>query len=201
MAHPPPPVLSDSEREQLLKLARAAVEAAVCDAPLPDPRSMALPARLQAPGACFVTLTVCEGGLLRGCTGVLAARRSLAEEVVRTAAQTALQDPRFFPVQPEELDHICIEISVLTPSQELKIPSPEGLPDLIRPGIDGVTLMRGDLRATFLPQVWERLPDPVDFLDHLCMKMGLAPDAWRQPGWQVEVYQVESFEENKPAEG
>lgn len=119
---------------------------------------------------------------------------------MRTAAQTALQDPRFFPVQPAELEYINIEISVLSPPQPLEISAPNELPTLIRPSIDGVTLSRGDRRATFLPQVWERLPDPVDFLDHLCMKMGLQPGAWRQPGWKVEVYQVESFEENKPAE-
>ncbi|MBN1310446.1 MAG: AmmeMemoRadiSam system protein A [Anaerolineae bacterium] len=185
--------LSSDERRLLLKLAREAIEAAAAGK-IPPPIELAnLPAGLREPAACFVTLHI--GDELRGCTGTLIARAPLAEEVIHTAAQTALSDPRFAPVTPAEAPSLDIEISVLTPPQKLNVPAPDALPKLIRPGIDGVTLSRGLHRATFLPQVWDKIPDPITFLDMLSQKMGLSPKAWLMPGMQVEVYQVEEFSE------
>ncbi len=193
--------LSLEERDILLKLAREAVTATAENKPLPVPDLEHLPPALREPAACFVTLHRQDTGDLRGCTGVLVAQSPLAIEVVRTAAQTARRDPRFPPVAPNEVDDLEIEISILTPPQPLEVPNPEDLPRLIRPGIDGVTLYRPPFRATFLPQVWQTIPDPVEFLDMLSLKMGLTRGAWRLPGMRVEVYQVEEFSDKKPVEG
>jgi AmmeMemoRadiSam system protein A len=191
--------LSPEERHTLLSLARAAVLAAARGDPLPSVDLRSLPPSLCETRACFVTLH--KYGQLRGCTGTLVAQAPLAKEVVHTAAQTALSDPRFRPVTPAEVDELEIEISILTPSTPLELKSPLDLPRKIRPGVDGVTLYRGFHRATFLPQVWERIPDPEQFLAMLCQKMGLPPQEWRQPGIRAEVYQSETFSESDtPAE-
>jgi AmmeMemoRadiSam system protein A len=191
--------LTGDEQQVLLRLARQAIEAAACgDRPL-EVDLASLPPSLREAKACFVTLH--KQGALRGCTGVLVARSPLAREVIHTAAQTALSDPRFVPVTSEEVPELEIEISVLTPPQHLDVPSPEALPRLIRPGVDGVTLIKGPYRATFLPQVWDRVPDPVTFLDMLCEKMGLPPRSWLVTPMEVEVYQVEEFSEHQAATG
>ena len=187
---------TDEERAVLLQLARQAITAAAAGRPLPKPDLSRLPASLTSPGACFVTLQ--RGRDLRGCTGTLLARAPLAEEVVQTAAQTALYDPRFAPVRPEEVGKLTIEISILTAPTPLDVKDPAQLPQMIRPGIDGVTLHRGRFRATFLPQVWEKIPDPIRFLDMLTQKMGLPSRAWTQKGMEAETYQVEEFAEDEP---
>ncbi len=187
------PTLSPKEKEILLRLAREALEAAACGRPLPPLDLSGLPERLRRPGASFVTLT--EKGVLRGCIGTLEARMPLAEDVRQHAAAAALYDYRFFPVQPEELQHIRVEVSVLSEPRPLDYERPEDLPGLLRPGIDGVILARGDRRATFLPQVWEKVPQPERFLSQLCEKAGLPPEAWRRGRVQVYTYQVEHFQE------
>jgi AmmeMemoRadiSam system protein A len=106
-----------------------------------------------------------------------------------------LQDYRFPNVRSEELSKIDIEVSRLTHPVLLEYTTPEDLLSKLRPGIDGVVLRDGARRATFLPQVWEKLPDPADFLDNLCYKMGAAPDLWRKKHLDVLVYQVEEFHE------
>nr|MBN1228803.1 AmmeMemoRadiSam system protein A [Anaerolineae bacterium] len=181
-------------RHDMLDIARQSIRAAAAGKPMPSVDTEHINPLLLEPGACFVTLHRKDGSL-RGCTGILVAELPLIEELIRTAGRTALRDPRFHPVQPDEVDDLIIEISVLTPPQPLVLARPEDLPRLIRPGIDGVTLSRGYHRATFLPQVWEKIPDPVRFLDMLCQKMGLEPGAWRYPTMQAEVYQVEEFSE------
>ncbi len=188
-----PDQLTDAERDCLLRLARASIEAAALDQPAPQVILDKLPERLRRPAACFVTLH--WHGQLRGCTGVLAARAPLAQEVVDTARRTALNDPRFAPVEAWEVPDLTIEISVLSESQPLNVPHPQDLPGLLRPGIDGVVLQRGPYRATFLPQVWKRIPDPREFLGMLCRKMGLHPLAWLEPGMEVSIYRVEEFAE------
>lgn len=193
--------LTDTEQSILLHFARQSITAAANGQPLPQVEP-GLPPALLEPRACFVTINERPTGALRGCTGVLAAQAPLAEEVIRTAAQTATADPRFPPVRPQEVDDLIIEISVLTPSQPLEFDNPNELPGLLRPGIDGVTLIyQHGYRATFLPQVWEKVADPVEFLDRLCMKMSLPPGSWRWRGMRVEVYQVQEFQEAKQAEG
>ncbi len=187
------------EKQMLLRLAREAISAAVSGGGLSLPVLETLPEALQAPRACFVTLHT-RDGMLRGCTGVLVARQPLAHEVCQTAVQTALYDPRFPAVRPHEMADIEIELSLLTPPVELPFESPEELLRLLRPNQDGVILMIGPNRATFLPQVWERAPEPETFLDLLCRKMGQPGGAWRQPGVRVYIYETVIIQEqSEPA--
>jgi AmmeMemoRadiSam system protein A len=140
-----------------------------------------------------VTLT--SRGYLRGCVGALEAYQSLAEDVCEHAVAAAFQDYRFPPVQARELKDIEIEISYLTQPEPLKYENPDALPKLLRPNIDGVVLRDGGRRATFLPQVWEKIPNPEEFLEELCMKMGAPADLWRRKRLNVMIYQVEEFHE------
>lgn len=185
--------LSDEERKILLRLARQALEAAVNRQPMPKIYTQEMTKRLQEMGASFVTLTI--QGMLRGCVGTLEPYQSLADDVSEHAVAAGLQDYRFPPVSAEELRQIEIEVSRLTIPQPLPYTTPEGLVESLHPGIDGVVLRDGIRRATFLPQVWDKLPDPVEFLDHLCAKMGADPGLWRRKKLDVLVYQVEEFHE------
>jgi AmmeMemoRadiSam system protein A len=145
------------------------------------------------PGASFVTLTI--QGYLRGCVGALEPYQSLVEDVCEHAVAAAFQDYRFPPLQAEEINNIEIEISYLTKPQTLEYGEPQDLPRKLRPKIDGVVLRDGMRRATFLPQVWEKIPNPENFLEQLCMKMGAPADLWRKKKLDVSVYQVEEFHE------
>ena len=189
-----PAQLSPQERAALLKIARQSLIDAANSrsaAPLPE----YLPPALLEVGASFVTLTV--RGQLRGCIGTLEAYQPLAKDVRQRAAQAATQDYRFPKVRPAEVDKIHIEISRLTKPEPLTYSNPVDLPGLLRPHVDGVVLSDGMRQATFLPQVWEQLPEPAEFLSHLCQKMGTQSDLWRHRVLQVEIYQVEEFEEGK----
>lgn len=181
---------------RLLALARQALVAAVRSGQLPEVDLTKYPARLVSPRACFVTLT--EKGQLRGCIGHIFPREPLVKAVVHNAAAAALRDPRFKPVTPEELDAIRIELSILTLPQPLRHQSPEDLLAKLRPGIDGVVLRVGNRQATYLPQVWEQLPDKEAFLSHLAEKADLAPADWKNPQAVVLTYQVQKFEEPEP---
>jgi AmmeMemoRadiSam system protein A len=186
--------LSPAEREYLLRLAREAIRCAVIERRMPEIDLAAVPfPALREPGACFVTLEI--DGELRGCTGTLEAREPLAQNVAGNAVGTALYDFRFNPLGPEEFPHIAIEISVLSPSEPYHYGAPADLLRTLLERRPGVTIQRGLSRATFLPQVWEKLSDPAEFLTHLCLKAGLAPDTWRRPGLEVWLYDVEKFVE------
>lgn len=187
-------MLSPEERKILLKLARQALEAAVNGQALPPLNLNELPMRLREPGASFVTLT--RRGELRGCIGALEPYQPLAEDVREHAVAAALEDYRFPPVRPEELPEIEIEISRLTRPKPLHYSHPEELLRSLHPRVDGVILRDGFHRATFLPQVWDKIPQPEEFLSHLCMKMGAPPDLWRLKKLDVQVYQVEEFHED-----
>jgi AmmeMemoRadiSam system protein A len=185
--------LTSEEHEILLRLARQALVETADGNPLPALDPQGLPARLLAPAATFVTLT--RRGALRGCIGALQATLPLMEDVQQHARAAACEDYRFMPVLREEVPEIEIEISILSEPQPLAFASPEELLTRLRPGVDGVILMLGLYRATFLPQVWEKVPDAETFLSMLSEKAGLPPDAWRASGMQVLTYQVESFHE------
>jgi AmmeMemoRadiSam system protein A len=185
--------LSASEKQLLLRFAREALTAAVHGQPPPPVDPAQLTPALTRPGACFVTLM--EHGELRGCIGGLRAELPLYEDVREHAAQAALRDHRFPPVAPTEVPDLEIELSVLTEPQPLKYDRPEELPHRLRPEVDGVILVQGLRRATFLPQVWERVPDADMFLSMLCEKMGVHPDTWRRTKLDVQTYQAEKFDE------
>lgn len=186
--------LTREERQQLLRLARLSVEAVASRLPLPEIDRQAFSARLFEPGASFVTLTTRDGDL-RGCIGTLEAHQPLVEDVREHAAAAASQDYRFLPVSPDEVANLAIEVSRLTAPVALEYASPEELRRKLRPGIDGVILRTDRQRATFLPQVWEKLPEVDDFLGHLCMKMGAPASLWKTARLQVYTYQVEEFHE------
>ncbi|MBT3392266.1 MAG: AmmeMemoRadiSam system protein A [Chloroflexi bacterium] len=185
--------LSPAECDQLLKLARQTLEIVLAGTPLPELILEDYPEKLRLPGATFVTLT--KSGQLRGCIGTLEAFRPLVEDTRQHAIAAATQDYRFPPVQADELPAIAIEISRLTSPVSLEYASPDDLLARLRPGVDGVLLRDGSRRATFLPQVWGKIPSPVEFLNQLCLKMGNLPDAWRERNLIIEIYQVEEFHE------
>lgn len=185
--------LALEEKKLLLHLARQSIELAASGQPLPRLNLDDYSPRLQAPGASFVTLTA--AGELRGCIGTLEAHQPLVQDVCEHAAAAAREDYRFTPVDPNEVAHLKIEISRLSAPQPLDYNSPEDLLEQLRPGVDGVVIRDGLRRATFLPQVWEKLPDKEIFMAHLCQKMGVPLDWWRKNRLKVEVYQVEEFHE------
>jgi AmmeMemoRadiSam system protein A len=185
--------LTPEEKQILLRMARQALELGVRGEKLPPLDWNSLSPRLRADGASFVTLTV--QGELRGCIGALEAYQPLVEDVREHAIAAALSDYRFSPVQVSELEGIELEVSRLTAPVRLEYASPEDLVARLRPGLDGIILRDGNRRATFLPQVWEKLPDAEDFLGNLCLKMGAAPDLWRRKHLDVQTYRVEEFHE------
>jgi len=185
--------LSPGERELLLQLARQALEQGVRGIPLAALDMDGLPPELRQPGVTFVTLTI--EGELRGCVGALEAYQPLAEDVREHALAAATQDYRFPPVTPQEVPQLKIEISRLTQPVQLEYRDADDLLARLRPGIDGVILRDGARRATFLPQVWEKIPDPALFLSYLCQKMGADEGLWRVKKINVFTYQVEEFHE------
>lgn len=187
--------LSEDEKSYLLRLAREALEAELSGRPAP-----AVPPERITPGiareaACFVTLT--EEGRLRGCIlDSFIPHEPIYRNVMRNVILAATADPRFPPVTPQELPLLTIEISVLGRPRTLEFDGPEDLLAKLRPGIDGVILTTRYGTSTYLPQVWEQLPDPEVFLTELCRKHGAPGDCWKNgESLKVEVYEVEHFSE------
>ena len=149
---------------------------------------------LQTPCGTFVTLKI--GQQLRGCIGSLTGTESIVDGVRTHAISAAFHDPRFRPLTVKELNQVVIEVSVLSAPEPLDYSDAEDLASKLRPNIDGVTIHKGSAGATFLPQVWQQLPQTEAFLSQLCMKAGLAPEAWRRDHLDVETYQVQYFEEH-----
>ncbi len=145
----------------------------------------------QEKSGIFVTLQ--KNKQLRGCIGSLSAHQSILDGVKGHAVNAAFHDHRFPPVTAKELPELTIEISILTPSIPLEFKDGADLLQKLRPNHDGVTLSHGNHSATFLPQVWEQLPDPEQFLTHLSMKAGLPPHQWQKDGLRIEIYHVIKF--------
>ncbi|ANB02031.1 AmmeMemoRadiSam system protein A [Ectothiorhodospira sp. BSL-9] len=132
--------------------------------------------RLVAPAATFVTLH--HQAALRGCIGSLEAQRPLVEDVAHNAWAAAFRDPRFPPLPASQADEIHLSISILGPAELLQVEGEAELLQTLRPGVDGVILHDGPHRSTFLPAVWEQLPDPVTFMAALRQKAGLPQRHW-----------------------
>jgi MEMO1 family protein len=147
---------------------------------------------LQEVGASFVTLM--RHGQLRGCIGSLQAHRPLLEDVKANAKAAAFLDPRFQPLTQTEFATTYVEVSLLSPSEPIAFESEEHALRLIRPGLDGLIVEHGGKRGTFLPQVWESIPDPIQFLRHLKQKAGLDADFWA-PDVLLSRYTVVKFGE------
>lgn len=183
---PPPDTFSPEHQQALLKLARDSISHGIDhhEALAVDPKNY--PSELQAPRAVFVTLEL--DGELRGCMGTLDEHQvPLVSNVARFAHVAASSDPRFPGVSRQELDLLDIHISVLSPAEPIPFESETDLLDQIRPGIDGLILQDDYHRGTFLPSVWEKLPDKRSFLRCLKQKAGLPSDHW-SPTIQVQRY-------------
>jgi uncharacterized protein len=179
----------DSDKgQQLIGIARGSIREAFGLAPWPraDADWLALPA------ATFVTLR--QGDDLRGCIGSLEPRRPLADDVAANARAAAFADPRFAPLRHHELQITSIEVSLLSPSEPLPFATGAELFDQVVPGVDGIVLEAGARRATFLPQVWDVLPDPRDFFGELLRKAGL-PASHPIERCRVLRYRVQKWSE------
>jgi AmmeMemoRadiSam system protein A len=185
--------LTLDEQKLLLGIARTSMENAVRGIKSPQTDASSLSPSLREQGASFVTLTI--RGQLRGCIGALEAYQPLADDVREHAVAAALEDPRFPRVREDELSRIQIEVSRLTRPVPLEYKHAQDLLSKLKPHVDGVILKDGYRRATFLPQVWEKIPDAPGFLDQLCYKMGANPNLWRTKHLEVFIYQVEEFHE------
>lgn len=142
--------------------------------------------------ACFVTLT--KKGELRGCIGSLYAKQELWKDVIENSVNAGFRDARFLPLRKEELSDIKIEISVLSIPKKLKFKNSEELLKKINSNY-GIILQKGMNSATFLPQVWEQLPDKISFLEYLSIKAGLNRNAWKQKDTEFFYYTVNAEEE------
>jgi MEMO1 family protein len=183
--------LAPATKSYLLALARAALEAAVKGER--PPATGDAPAETKEKRGCFVTLT--ESGQLRGCIGYIEPIKPLADALVDNARSAALSDPRFPQVVASELKDITVEVSVLTKPEALAFAGPDDLLRKLVPGRDGVILSKGFHQSTFLPQVWDQLPDKVQFLEHLSLKGGMSSDGWKDA--QVKTYRAVHFQEEK----
>ncbi len=183
--------LSSGEQSLLLAIARDSIHHA-----LHEDGERALPGltpALRTERAVFVTLT--RRARLRGCIGTLEPGGPLARAVADSACSAAFRDPRFPQLQAEELAETAIEISVLTPMQPLAANSREALLAQLRSGVDGVLLQEGRHRSTFLPKVWEQLPEPHLFMDQLLAKAGLPASHW-SASLRVHRYQTTTFDDS-----
>ncbi|RUM39737.1 MAG: AmmeMemoRadiSam system protein A [Desulfobulbus sp.] len=190
-------MMNEKQGNILLRLARQTI-AEHLHLPVSEPvreEELADP-DLQAKRGVFVTLN--KHGALRGCIGSLVGQESIINGVRRHALNAAFHDTRFPPVTPDEVPDLRIDISVLTKPRPLDYRDDQDLLQKLRPYIDGVILRApGGAGATFLPQVWEQLPDPQLFLSHLCLKAGLPQTAWRSGQLEIDTYQVQHFEEDE----
>ena len=182
--------LSPAQRSELLSLARTSIEASLATGERAPYDGPPLHADLSRPGSSFVTLRV--GEELRGCCGTIEATRPLHVDVWNNAYASAFTDPRFPVLTPAEWTDTGIEISVLSEPERCDVRSEEELLEVLRPGVDGLILQAGAMRSTFLPAVWEQLPDPRDFIRQLKIKAGWPANFW-PPDMQVWLYTTESF--------
>lgn len=148
---------------------------------------------LKESGACFVTLKY--DGNLRGCIGSIIAHRTLHEDIMSNAISAAFKDPRFNPLSQEELSHLNLEVSILTPPEILEYEDYEDLLKKVTPFKDGLILNYGSYQGTFLPQVWDELKTPELFLEHLSYKSGANPSVFEHHP-SIYRYRVDAIEEN-----
>ena len=191
-------MIDDNLKRAMLSIARIAIkEEFLGHKELTDEvkqRLISMFPRLAEPGAVFVTIN--ERSSLRGCIGSLVAHRPLIDDIIENAKAAAFGDPRFPPLRPEEFDQITIEISLLSEPKPLPYTDIEDLRQKIVPGRDGVVLKLDGRQATFLPQVWEDLPDFDQFFAHLCLKAGLPANCLEYHP-EILVYHVEKFSEEE----
>lgn len=183
-------MFNPEQRRYLLDLARRAIVHGLEQGAPPALDLSSVEPDLRRLGACFVTLEI--QGRLRGCIGMLEPVRPLAEDVAQNAYAAAFSDSRFPPLQAGELEGLDIHVSVLGAPAAMEIASEADLLRQLRPGVDGLILQEGGRRATFLPSVWESLPEPSQFVAHLKQKAGWPAGYW-SPGIRAFRYETEQF--------
>ncbi len=185
--------LTEEQGEKLLKEARKTISARLSGSKETGGEPSDFPAIFNEKRGTFVTLTT--HGSLRGCIGHIIPQESLIDGIRENAVNAAFRDPRFRPLTEDEWKDVHIEISILTEPERLSYSDADDLLNKLRPHVDGVIIKKGFHQATFLPQVWEQLPDKKAFLTHLCLKAGLDGSAWEKGDLDVSTYQVQAFEE------
>jgi hypothetical protein len=176
-------------REYVLEVAREAIETWVKEGKQIEPKN--IPEELKEPKGVFVSIYKIVKGekVLRGCVGLPHAEKPLIEALVE-AAILACRDPRFKPLSEEELKNITIEVSILSEPELIKVKKPEEYLEKIKPG-EGLIIKKGFHSGLFLPQVWEEIPDKKEFLENLCLKAGLLPDAWLDENVRIYRFKAE----------
>ncbi len=193
--------LGSVERDTLMAVAFESIAYGLDNGCAPETKLDTYPEPLRQERASFVTLN--KHGMLRGCIGHLEAFQPLVKDVADNAYAAAFRDPRFPPLKRSELSSIELHISILTPSVPLEFTSEAELLAQLRPGRDGLILKEGYNRGTFLPSVWDSLPQPEDFLRQLKRKAGLPENHW-SGSVQIFRYETESFSsrpEDQPQKG
>jgi AmmeMemoRadiSam system protein A len=185
--------LTEAQGEYLLLEARKTIQGRLSDKKSIPQETKEMPTVFNEKRGTFVTLT--SRGNLRGCIGHIIPQESLIEGIRENAINAAFRDPRFSPLNTDEWKNVQVEISILTEPKPLAYTDGKDLLKKLRPGIDGVIIKKGFHQSTFLPQVWDQLPDKKAFLNHLCLKAGLAENAWEKGDLEVSTYQVQAFEE------
>ena len=189
-------MFSDEDGRLAVRIARAAVESRVRRTKLVEPK---VPEIFRKNYGVFVTLTTYPGDQLRGCIGYPEPIMPLMDALKDAAVSACSRDPRFPEVKPEELDRIRVEVSLLTPPEEVKVKKPREYISSVKIGEDGLIMQRGYSRGLLLPQVpveWHW--DAEEFLCQCCLKAGLMPDSWLLEGTKVFKFQAEVFSEEKP---
>jgi len=185
--------LTEAQGEYLLLEARKTIQNRLSGKKSIPRETKEMPTVFNEKRGTFVTLT--SRGNLRGCIGHIIPQESLIEGIRENAINAAFRDPRFSPLTRDEWEKVHVEISILTEPKPLAYTNGKDLLNKLRPGIDGVIIKKGFHQSTFLPQVWDQLPDKKAFLNHLCLKAGLAGNAWGKGDLEVSTYQVQAFEE------
>jgi hypothetical protein len=175
--------LTKEQQQCLLDLAKSSIQHGLQTGRALKVKLADYPAELTERRATFVTLH--KHHQLRGCIGMLEAVRPLAEDIAENAFLAAFRDPRFPPLAEDEFGDLDIHLSLLTPAEPVAFISEQNLIAQLQPGVDGLILEEGRRRGTFLPSVWEQLPEPEQFLRHLKQKAGLAPDYWSE---NIKIY-------------
>jgi AmmeMemoRadiSam system protein A len=179
--------LTKEHQQRLLDLAKSAIQHGLQTGRPLKINSADFPDELTVKRATFVTLQIHHQ--LRGCIGMLEAVRPLVEDIAENAFLAAFKDPRFPPLANDEFNELEIHLSILTPAEPVVFTTEQDLITQLQPGLDGLILEEGRRRGTFLPSVWEQLPDPEQFLQHLKQKAGLPSDYWSE---SIEIYRYQT---------
>jgi AmmeMemoRadiSam system protein A len=187
-------MLSETQQHYLLSLTRRTIEKYLQTQEILQIDKNNLESIFLTRKATFVTLE--KNNELRGCMGELEPQKPLYESIINNSLASAFLDPRFPPLDKTELKGIIIEISVLSPLKKVPIfKNSEDLLNYLTQKKPGLFIKKNGSQATFLPQVWEELPETKNFMTQLCLKAGMNPDEWQNLEMEIYEYQVEKFKE------